>query len=54
MYAGFSAMQRVALELKNNGIVSAETRAGMTDFTEMSNFLGLEQLYEREQRYKSE
>jgi len=54
MYAGFSAMQRVALELKNNGIVSAEMRAGMTDFTEMSNFLGLEQLYEREQRYKSE
>ena len=54
MYAGFSAMQRVALELKNNGIVSAEMRSGMTDFTEMSNFLGLEQLYEREQRYKSE
>ena len=52
MYAGFSAMQRVAMELKNNGVVSEQTRAHMTDFTTLSNFLGLEQLYERERRYQ--
>ena len=52
MYAGFSAMQRVATELKQNGVVSGKTREHMTDFTTMSNFLGLEQLYEREKRYQ--
>lgn len=51
MYAGFSAMQHAAEELFQTGTLSDQRRAGMTDFTSMSEFLGLESLYELEQKY---
>jgi len=51
LYAGFRAMMNVARELKETGTVSAESRISMADFVELSEFLGLRQLYALEKRY---
>ena len=48
MYAGFGAMQRAAAELRNDGMVSQNTRDGMSDLMTLSNFLGLEEFYQLE------
>ena len=54
MYAGFGAMERAASELREKGTVSAQTRDGMSDLMTLSNFLGLEEFYRREQHYAHE
>ena len=54
MYAGFGAMQRAAAELRNDGMVSQNTRDGMSDLMTLSNFLGLEEFYQLEKKYAHE
>ena len=51
MYAAFSAMERVATELKREGTIGTDTRRRMTDFRRMCEFLELEALYDLEKKY---
>jgi len=51
MYAGFHAMMNVATELEQDGELSSTTLSNMSNFYEVSNFLGLQDLYELEAKY---
>ena len=53
MYAGFPAMMKVATELEQYGELSSATLSNMSNFREVSNFLGLKDLYELEAKYST-